>query len=60
MLLTTREVAKRLGISDIRVRKLIYEGRIKAIKIGGRHLVEEADAHYERKRKYYGKEVQEK
>ncbi len=55
MLLTTREVAKKLGITDGRVRKLIYEGRIKAVKIGGHHLIAEEDAHYERKRNYPGR-----
>lgn len=52
MLLTTRQVAERLDISDARVRKLIAEGRIKAIKIGGRNLIQERDAHYEKKRNY--------
>ncbi|MBT9140278.1 MAG: hypothetical protein DDT30_00854 [Dehalococcoidia bacterium] len=52
MLLTTREVAKRLGVSGGRVRRLIYEGRVRAIKIGGRNLIREEDAHFERKRNY--------
>ena len=55
MLLTTREVAKRLGITDGRVRVLIYEGRIKSVKIGEHHLIAEEDAHYERKRNYPGR-----
>jgi len=49
MLLTTREVARRLGVSERRIRHLIYEGRIKAIKVGGHNLIREEDAHYERK-----------
>ena len=53
--LTTRQVALKLGISDMRVRKLIYEGRIKSVKIGGHNLIEEEDAHYERKRNYPAK-----
>ena len=52
MLLTTRQVAEKLGIGDSRVRQLIYEGRIRAIKIGQYNLVEEKDAHYERKHDY--------
>jgi len=52
VLFTTRQVAERLGISDARVRKLIYEGRIKATKVGGQNLVREEDAHYERKREF--------
>jgi len=49
MLITTREAARRLGISDMRVRQLIYEGRVKATKVGRYNLVEESDCHYERK-----------
>ena len=52
MLLTTRQVAERLGIGDSRVRQLIYEGRIRAVKIGQYNLVEERDAHYQRKHNY--------
>ena len=51
-MLTTRQVAERLSISDARVRKLIYEGRIKAFKLGRYNVVREKDAHYERKRNY--------
>jgi excisionase family DNA binding protein len=49
VLITTREAAKRLGISDRRIRQLIAEGRIKAIKVGRYNLIEESDCHYERK-----------
>jgi excisionase family DNA binding protein len=48
-LLTTRQVANRLGISDRRIRQLLAEGRIESIRIGGRWLVEESDCHFERK-----------
>ena len=34
-LITTREAAKRLGISDRRIRQILTEGRMKAIKVGG-------------------------
>lgn len=49
MLLTTRQAAKKLGVSEQRIRKLIYEGRIKAIKIGNYNLIQEEDCHYEKK-----------
>ncbi|MBM4463462.1 MAG: helix-turn-helix domain-containing protein [Chloroflexi bacterium] len=52
MFLTTRQAAKRLGICEQRVRQLIYEGRLKAVKIGGHNLIAEEDCHYERKRDY--------
>lgn len=48
-LVTTKEAAKRLSISDRRVRQLLAEGRIKSIQVGGRWLIEESDLHYERK-----------
>jgi excisionase family DNA binding protein len=51
MLLTTRQAAAKLGISDKRVRQLIYEGRVKAIKVGNYNLIAEEDCHYERKRR---------
>jgi len=50
-LLTTVEAGKRLGISARRVRALLREGRMKAIKIGNTWIVEEADLVYERKRR---------
>jgi len=48
-LLTTRQAAERLGISDGRVRQLVVEGRIKSLQVGGRWLIEESDCHYEKK-----------
>jgi len=48
-LVTTREAARRLGISDRRIRQLLAEGRIKAIQIGGRWLIEESDCYYEKR-----------
>lgn len=56
MLLTTREVAEKLGVSDRRVRALIYEGRIRAVKVGRYNLVDEKDAHFKRKRIYRAKD----
>jgi excisionase family DNA binding protein len=41
MLLTTRQVAARLGVSDARVRQLLAEGRLRATKLGRDWLIEE-------------------
>lgn len=48
-LLSTTEAARRLGISGRRLRKLLSEGRIKSIRVGGRWLIEDSDCHYEKK-----------
>ncbi len=48
-LLTAPQAAERLGISERRVRKLLSEGRIKALYIGRRWLIDEADCHFVRK-----------
>jgi excisionase family DNA binding protein len=42
-LLTTREVAAEVGISDARVRQLIYVGVLPAQKIGNMNLVKRTD-----------------
>lgn len=42
-LLTTRDAAKILGISDARVRQLIYEGQLISEKIGNSNLIRESD-----------------
>lgn len=42
-LLTTREAAKEIGITDARVRQLIYEKVIPAIKIGNAHVIKRKD-----------------
>jgi len=39
----TTEAARRLGISDARVRSLIASGRLKAIKVGGAWLIDPKD-----------------
>jgi len=49
VLMSTTEAARRLGISDRRVRQLLSEGRIESIRVSGRWLIEEGDLHYERK-----------
>lgn len=51
MLITTVAAARRLDVSDRRIRQLIAEGKIKAVKVGVYkvcNLIEEADCHYEK------------
>ncbi len=40
-LLTVKEAASRLGVSDRRVRKLIANGKLRAHKLGHEHAIEE-------------------
>jgi excisionase family DNA binding protein len=42
-LLSTSEAAEKLGISPIRVRQLIREGRLSAQKIGRDYVIDEKD-----------------
>ncbi|HMQ04882.1 MAG TPA: helix-turn-helix domain-containing protein [Pyrinomonadaceae bacterium] len=42
-LLSTREAAQELGISPIRVRQLIQEGKLKASRVGRDYVIEEKD-----------------
>jgi excisionase family DNA binding protein len=42
-LLTTREAAEILKISDARIRQLIYSGRLPSQKIGQMNLIKKAD-----------------
>jgi len=39
----TVEAARRLGVSDARVRALIESGRLKAVKVGGAWLIDPKD-----------------
>ncbi|MFP3975929.1 MAG: helix-turn-helix domain-containing protein [Dehalococcoidia bacterium] len=48
MLISTRQAAKRLGVTDRRVRHLIAQGRIKSFKVAGSNLIEEKDCYFER------------
>ena len=41
--MTTNEAAKRLGISVGRVRKLIYAGKLNAIKLGRDWVIQEQE-----------------
>ncbi len=42
-LLTTKEVAERLGVTQTRVQQLILEGRLPAQKMGRDNFVKESD-----------------
>ena len=42
-LLTTREVAERLGVTQSRVRALIQNGRLPSQQFGRDHLIKESD-----------------
>ena len=49
--LTTKEVAERLGITDSQVRYLILRGKLPAEKLGHIHMVKESDLEQVRERK---------
>ena len=51
-LLTTSEVAEIAGISDARVRQLIYAGKLPAQKIGNMNLVKRDDVKLLKNRKH--------
>jgi excisionase family DNA binding protein len=51
-MLTTPEVAKRLGISTRRVLALIYAGRLPSQQFGRDHLVKESDLKLVENRKH--------
>jgi excisionase family DNA binding protein len=42
-LLSTSEAAEKLGVSAIRIRQLIQEGKIKAKKLGRDYVIEESE-----------------
>lgn len=53
--LTTREVAKKLKVSEGRVRQLIAEDRLPSIKIGNSNLIKESDLELVQERKRTGR-----
>jgi excisionase family DNA binding protein len=42
-MLSTLEAAEKLGISSIRIRQLIQDGKIKAKKLGRDYVIEESE-----------------
>jgi excisionase family DNA binding protein len=51
-LLTTKETAQLLGLSDGRVRRMILDGLIKSVKFGRSNMIKKSDAE---KVRVYGK-----
>jgi excisionase family DNA binding protein len=50
-LLSTKEAAERLGVSTVRVRQLIHDDKLKAVRVGRDYAIRETDLH---KVKVYG------
>jgi excisionase family DNA binding protein len=48
--LTTKDIADRLNVSEGRIRQLIANGRLPAIKVGNTNLVKESDIELVRER----------
>jgi excisionase family DNA binding protein len=42
-LISAKDAAKRLGVSDRRVRAMIVGGKIKAVNVGGGYVIEEKE-----------------
>ncbi len=42
-LLSAKDAAKKLGVSDRRIRAMIKEGKIKAVNVGGGYVIEEKE-----------------
>lgn len=53
--LTTKEVAEKLNVSEGRIRQLIAEKRLPAIKIGNSNLIKETDLKLVEERKRTGR-----
>ena len=42
-LISAKDAAEKLGVSDRRIRAMIKEGKIKAVNVGGGYVIEESD-----------------
>ncbi len=42
-LISAKEAAEKLGVSDRRIRAMIKEGKIKAVNVGGGYVIEEKE-----------------
>ncbi len=42
-LISAKDAAEKLGVSDRRIRAMIKEGKIKAVNVGGGYVIEEKD-----------------
>lgn len=54
-LITTKEAAKILNVSEGRIRQLVADGRLPAVKVGQTNLVKESDLELVRERKRTGR-----
>jgi excisionase family DNA binding protein len=50
-LLSTQQAAERLGVDDSRVRQLILQGRLPAMRVGRAHLIRAEDLSLVKERK---------
>lgn len=53
--ITTKEAAQKLSVSEGRIRQLVAEGRLPAVKVGQTNLVKEADLELVKERKRTGR-----
>jgi len=54
-LITTKEAAEKLNVSVGRIRQLVAEGRLPAVKVGQTNLVKESDLELVKDRKRTGR-----
>lgn len=60
MALSIPELAKRLNVNESRARQLVYSGRIRGQRVGGRWIIDEADAAQYRQGKPAGRPLSER
>ncbi len=53
--ITTKEAAQILNVSEGRIRQLVADGRLPAVKVGQTNLVKESDLEIVRERKRTGR-----
>ena len=53
--ITTKEAAEKLEVSEGRIRQLVADGRLPAVKVGQTNLVKESDLELVRERKRTGR-----
>ncbi len=53
--ITTKEAAQILNVSEGRIRQLVADGRLPAVKVGQTNLVKESDLELVRERKRTGR-----
>lgn len=58
--LTTKEAAQILNVSEGRIRQLVADGRLPAVKVGQTNLVKESDLELVRERKRTGRPPKDK